>query len=126
MGRALTARERFDRSVPERDVQDAILRTARATGWRVMRVSDSRRPTRRGEQLVLVGDALCAGWPDLVLAREPRLIAIECKTETGRLSQAQREWLDVLSACGVETHVARPSNLDEVLATLGSRARQTG
>lgn len=55
-----------------------------------------------------------AGWPDLVLARAPELLVVELKTDKGRLSQAQRDWLDLLAACGVECHVWRPRDFELV------------
>lgn len=118
MAPRLTDRDRYLRSIPESDVQDTILRTARATRWRVMRVSDSRRPVRRRGKVELVGDKLCAGWPDVFLCRPPRMFAIECKTETGRLTPAQKAWLIDLRDSGVEIAVARPSTLDEIIQRL--------
>ncbi len=118
MAARLTDRDRYLRSIPERDVQDTILRTARATRWRIMRVSDSRKPVRRDGRVTLVGDELCAGWPDIFLCRPPRTFAIECKTETGKLTVAQQEWLRDLRASGIEIAVARPSTLDEIIQRL--------
>ena len=59
------------------------------------------------------------GWPDLVLCRPPRIIFAELKTETGKATEAQAWWLDLLSRCdGVEVALWRPQDLgriDEVL-----------
>jgi VRR-NUC domain len=49
------------------------------------------------------------GFPDLVLVRRPRVVWIEVKTERGRLSDAQRAWINELADCGQEVHVVRPS-----------------
>ena len=50
------------------------------------------------------------GFPDLVLCKLPdsRCIFIELKSEKGKLTSAQTEWLEGLHACGQETHVFRP------------------
>jgi hypothetical protein len=59
-----------------------------------------------------------AGFPDCCLAKPGRLIFIELKSEKGKLSDKQREWLDVLEAAGAETYVFRPSQFEEVVAIL--------
>jgi len=51
------------------------------------------------------------GWPDIVLVRPPSVIFAELKTATGRLTPAQRTWLDALDGCpGVEAYLWRPSD----------------
>lgn len=61
-----------------------------------------------------------SGFPDRILVRE-RLIAVELKTEQGKVSDTQREWLDGLSAAGIETYAWKPSDLDEVAQILSKR-----
>jgi hypothetical protein len=69
-----------------------------------------------------------AGFPDLVLVRPPRLVFVELKTETGKLTRAQEDWMDDLAMCGawhnrpppghlgtvIETYIWRPSARDEI------------
>ena len=51
------------------------------------------------------------GFPDLVLMKPPRLLVVEVKTEKGRLTPAQRMWLDAFRGCpAVEVFVWRPSD----------------
>lgn len=60
-----------------------------------------------------------AGWPDFVLCRPPRLIFAEVKTDNGKLTAAQREWLETLGqAPHVETFCWRPSDFEEIVALL--------
>jgi hypothetical protein len=60
-----------------------------------------------------------SGWPDLALAKPPRLLLVELKSEKGKLTAGQQEWLELLGACdGVEVHVWRPSDWDEITHTL--------
>ena len=61
------------------------------------------------------------GWPDLALVRE-RLILAELKSETGKVSEAQRLWIESLRAAKVEVYVWRPSQFDEVVKILTKRA----
>ena len=94
-------------SMSERQFQDAVLEMARLFGFRTYHTFNSRRSE--------------AGFPDLVLVRDGRLIAAELKTETGRLSPAQVAWISDLERCrGVDVHVWRPGNLAEIERTLRS------
>lgn len=93
----------------EKAWQEQVIEMATLTRWRHFHVHDSRRSD--------------AGWPDLTLVRPPELLVAELKTDRGRLSPAQRDWLALLEACGIETHVWRPRDFDEVWARLGTARR---
>ena len=56
------------------------------------------------------------GWPDVTLVRPPRIIFLELKSATGRVTAEQAEWIAALSACGpnVTARVLRPQELDEL------------
>ncbi len=62
-----------------------------------------------------------AGTPDLFVifadGPEPRVLFIECKTETGRLSKEQKAWRDDCKRYGHDYIVAR--SLDDVKAWFG-------
>lgn len=60
------------------------------------------------------------GFPDWTLARD-RIVFLELKTEIGRVSPAQREWLDALNTAGVEAYVVRPRHFDEIVCVLRAR-----
>lgn len=62
------------------------------------------------------------GFPDLTLTRD-RVVFVELKTEKGKLSARQREWLRSLLDAGAEAYVARPTDLQELAAVLQSRVR---
>jgi hypothetical protein len=95
------------RELSEREWQQQVVQLAQQTGWRkAFHVYDSRRSH--------------SGWPDLVLLRE-RLVLIELKTERGKLSDAQRDWLNALRKAGVEAYVARPRDLEALADLLTSR-----
>lgn len=67
----------------EKQLQQAVLDCATALGWRHFHTFDSRRSD--------------PGFPDLVLARVPdRLLFVELKSETGRMSREQAEWISDL------------------------------
>lgn len=62
------------------------------------------------------------GWPDDALVRE-RLILIEWKTEKGKLSDAQKEWIRALLNAQAEVYVCRPRHLEQLAAILQIRGR---
>jgi hypothetical protein len=93
--------------ITEKQWQAMVIDLATLYGWVHFHVFDSRRTD--------------PGWPDLVLARVPQLLVAELKTDRGRLARAQEDWLELLRACGVETHVWRPRDLQAVVARLSRR-----
>ena len=64
------------------------------------------------------------GFPDLVLVspQRQRIIYLELKRETGKVSDRQAEWVRDLHAAGAEVYVARPRHLQALAAVLSGRA----
>lgn len=59
------------------------------------------------------------GFPDIVACRPPRLLFIELKSEKGKVTEAQQEWLDALKATGkVEVYLWKPSQFEEIVELL--------
>ena len=93
----------------ERQLQDAVVRLARMSGWLVYHTHDSR------------GSA--PGFPDLCLAREGRLVFAELKSARGRVTPAQRLWLDTLRAGPAEAYLWHPMDwLDGTVERLLKRS----
>jgi hypothetical protein len=118
----LSKDERIDREVTESDFQRQVLQLARLLNWR----SAHFRPgmNRRGEwQTAVAGDG--AGFPDLILVRHDRVLAVELKSELGRTTAEQDEWLVAFEGTPVEAHVWRPSDLRSglILRCLGRGER---
>lgn len=82
----------------ESEFQAEVLKLAKRTGWKWYHVANTRRRV--------------PGFPDLVLVHRNtgRLVFAELKAETGRVSPAQEEWLDLLGLRN-EAHVWRPADL---------------
>ena len=78
----------------ETQFQTKVVDLARARGWLVYHTYDSRRST--------------PGFPDLVLARDGRVMFVELKAPSGRISAAQREWLTALGATEPSGNVSNP------------------
>lgn len=96
-------------AMSEKDFQAGVLKLALFHGFKLRyHTHDSRRSA--------------PGFPDLVLVnpRTGRVLWRELKTNKGRVSPEQQEWLDGLTACGMDAGVWRPNDLDDgrVLAEL--------
>jgi hypothetical protein len=91
-------------AMPEQEWQEQVLELAHLCGWRSWHVLDARGMER--------------GWPDLTLARPPRLVFAELKTERGRVRPEQAATLELLRACGQEAFLWRPSDWPEVQRVL--------
>lgn len=86
--------------ISEKELMANVIELARFCGWMHYHTYESRRSPH--------------GFPDLVLIRRGRLLFAELKSERGRLTIAQKSWLDELkdielkSGRVVEVHVWRP------------------
>jgi hypothetical protein len=55
------------------------------------------------------------GFPDYIAVRDDRIVLAELKSEKGRLSEEQRQWLTSLEGTGkVEVYVWRPQDLSRI------------
>jgi hypothetical protein len=91
----------------EKEWLSQVKELAQALGYkRAYHTFDSRRSS--------------SGFPDLVLVRD-RVIFLELKTERGKLSDQQKEWLRALERAGAEAYVVRPRHLELLMAVLRSR-----
>lgn len=65
-----------------------------------------------------------SGFPDLVIAGPGGVAFAEVKTEKGRVTKGQSEWIEMLTLAGVPAYVWRPSDwewVEEVLYNLAGR-----
>jgi len=89
--------------ITEKVFQEQVRKAAILTGWSCYHTWNSFRSTE--------------GFPDCVLVhpKKGRLIFAELKSENGKVSEAQQQWLDDLSTLvplGVEVYMLRPSDFD--------------
>jgi len=106
-------------SLKEDDFLSAVIDAARLQGWTVAHFRSVQTPT--GWRTPVQADG--TGFPDLVLVRHNRLIFAELKTKTGRLSDAQIAWRELLLAVAgdsphVQVEVWRPDDWDLILRDL--------
>ncbi len=105
------ARAAFDRAMSEDDLLELVLDAATVGGRMAYHV-------RRSDRAITIG----AGFPDLVLAGDGRVVFVELKTEAGRLTEDQRRWRVMLEGCGAEYRLWRPSSWREIEAELLGRS----
>lgn len=104
-------------AMSESVLQGHVIGLATWLDWHCYHTHDSRRSQ--------------AGFPDLTMVREnDRVLFVELKTERGKVTQAQQEWIDALSSVAtltdlLEVHVWRPRDMDEIERVL-KRRRDAG
>ena len=95
----------------ERELQEAVRQLAALYGWRYFHVFNSRRSP--------------AGFPDCVLVKPPRLVIAELKSDDGRVTPAQKVWLEDLRRSSCEVYVWKPADLQDIARIL-SPASEVG
>jgi hypothetical protein len=107
---AAAPRQFLARAVREADLQAQVVELANLAGWRWYHTHESRRSP--------------AGFPDLILVRDGRMLALELKSESGRATPEQRAWLTALSTVpGVTALLVRPSDWPRIAGLLTGRQR---
>ena len=95
----------------ERDFQRQVLQLAEMCGWK----SAHFRPAMNAKgqwRTAVAGQG--KGFPDLVLVRPGRVLFVELKSRTGKLSLDQVAWIDSLRAAGADVRVWQPADWDEI------------
>lgn len=92
--------------LPEADFMSQVRALARRHGWLCYHTRDSRGSD--------------CGFPDLVLVNATRVIFAELKSRSGKLTERQALWLDMLRHTGkVEVYLWRPGDWPAIVACLG-------
>lgn len=94
-----------------------IMDTAMLHGWRICHV----RPARKLNGKWVTPVEGHAGLPDLILARDGRVLLIELKSERGELTDDQLQWL---LAAGENGRLWKPSDWPKALALLSAPRRR--
>ena len=84
----------------EGELHTKVCKLFRDHDWRVYSVPRSQH-----------GGPGRAGFPDLMLYRERQVLAIELKTNSGKLKEEQKEWLNALGQA-LPALVLRPAHWD--------------
>jgi hypothetical protein len=112
----VTAKAPAGGNLPESEAgfQQAVVDLAHWNKWLVHHARPAQ--TNKGWRTAIQGDA---GFPDLVMAKGSRVVVAELKSDTGRVSPHQAEWLARLSHALTDVHVWSPKDwpaISEVLA----------
>jgi VRR-NUC domain-containing protein len=100
------------RTITEKQFQAQVLELAQRLGWKTHHTwTQIHSP---------------AGFPDLVMARGSRIVFAELKSQKGRVTLEQRDWLARLRVAGAEAYLWRPEDWDTIITLLGSRRRPAG
>lgn len=95
----------------ENELLNKVIHLAHLFGWRVVHF---RPAITRSGRWATHGQGDVTGWPDIFAVRGERAMALELKSDRGRVTEAQYEWLESLSKAGVECHVCRPAGWDAI------------
>ncbi len=96
--------------VSETEFLGQIIQLARLCGWRCAHFRPAK--TEKGWRTAVQADG--AGFPDLVLVRHSRVIFAELKSEKGKVSPEQKEWIEALKITGNMMEIWRPSDWDRI------------
>lgn len=109
----------------EREFQSQVTDLAELLGYTWVHFRPAQ--TKHGWRTPVEGP-MGAGWPDLVLlrVRDRRLMFVELKADKGTVTAAQAGVLAALTELeevgpnsrGIEVHVWRPAQFDEIVAAL--------
>ena len=112
----------LSKPITEQQFTNSLLQWAKALGWRCFHVRTSGRMNYSGQPIPTVqGDK---GFPDLVLAKPPRLIFAELKVGKGKVRTEQQQWLAALGGYARECYVWRPDDWSRIIVVLSSRKVQ--
>lgn len=91
----------MDKNVGEKQFQSQVRTIAGLYGWLEHVVYDSRHSP--------------SGWPDVTLLRDGHMVCLELKSENGRVTPTQKQFLDELNQVpGIDAGVYRPSQLQDI------------
>jgi hypothetical protein len=80
--------------VTEAELQACVIDLAHVYGWKVAHFRPAQ--TSKGWRTPVGADG--KGFPDLVMAKLNHLIIVELKSDRGKLTDAQQEWIYALDA----------------------------
>lgn len=96
--------------ITEAEFTRQVITLAKLRGWRVAHFRSAR--TKHGWRTAISGDG--AGFPDLLLVRDDRIMVRELKVGRNVVFRPQIDWLYAFCKAGVDWGVWRPENWDVI------------
>ncbi len=78
--------------ISEADLQNAVIELAMVRGWKVCHFRPAQNSSGRWATPIQGHP----GFPDMVLARKGVVMFVELKSDAGKLTRDQQEWLEAL------------------------------
>lgn len=97
----------------EAELQRIVCDALTFGGWLWMHQRPGRTST--GWRTAIEGTA---GFPDLIALRGERVLVLEVKSETGRISIDQRRWIEAWRRAGIDARIIRPVDVDRLIGEL--------
>lgn len=102
--KAKTSAQILNETETEAQLQENVRKLADSCGWRYYHPWVSLHSSD--------------GWPDVSLLRGKVFMVLELKSESGKVTDAQREWLAAFNEAHIEAWVVRPSDWDWLIEKL--------
>ena len=115
--------------VSERDFSKSVEDLLKFYGWQFVHFRPAR-VMRHGKETYETAYTGNKGFPDYFCTKPPRILIFELKSETGKLSQEQKDWIDLLKSCQQpnmnlyktcdfpEVYVWRPDEIENIAKIL--------
>lgn len=111
-------RQSIRKNLPEKIFQDFVIEFAQALGWRVAHFRTVKALRENGSvQYLTPVQADGEGFPDLEFVRE-RIVKAELKSDSGTIRDSQKLWAAAYMHAGVEYHLWRPRDVEEIITVL--------
>ena len=111
LGQVWVSKDSLESAISESDFQQSVIDLAQLSGWKVAHFTVGI--TKAGYRTPMIGDK---GYPDITAVKNGQLIFAELKTEKGKPSTDQQDWLMALgevsymAQANISVYLWRPSD----------------
>lgn len=105
------------KTVLEKDLQASIVKFLQEQGYKVLIIRRARQQRQGTDSWTTAFGANGKGWPDCFAVNPEakyKTIALELKTDTGKATPEQVDWLLTLSKCGILTGIVTPATWEQM------------
>ena len=99
--------------ITEAELQKEVISFLHSLGYKVLVTGAARIGHGEKERYITPYRADGKGFPDVFAVKSGRALAFELKSDVGKASPEQVEWLLALSLCGVQTGIVTPSTWEK-------------